>query len=83
MNSLRQLCAASILVIVLAVSAFAGEMSTPTFTSPPPPPPSPMTSFIDTPGTISTEASNTETPAIDSVRELALYLFDSMMSSVF
>jgi len=36
MKYLRQLCAAFVLIIILALSAFAGEMST-TVVSPPPP----------------------------------------------
>ncbi len=41
MKTLRQLCAASVLTLVLTVSAFAGVMST--GVTEPPPPPSPST----------------------------------------
>jgi hypothetical protein len=84
MRSLRQFCAASILVLVLAFSAFAGEMSTPGITAPPPPPDHSLAGgLIETPGVTSCETSNSETATIDSVRELALHLFDGMMSSIF
>ena len=39
MKTLRQTCAATILMLVLAVSIVAGEIDCPGVVSPPPPPP--------------------------------------------
>lgn len=83
MRKLKQLCIATVLTLALSFTTFAGNMDTPPFTTPPPPPQSSLTGDMSTPGVTASEASNSETAAIDSVRELALYLFDSMMSSVF
>lgn len=47
MKTLRQTCAATILMLVLAVSLVAGEIDCPGVVSPPPPPP-PQTSTTTT-----------------------------------
>jgi hypothetical protein len=38
---------------------------------------------MDTSGVTTSETSNSEVASTDSVTELALYLFDSMVSSIF
>lgn len=78
MRKLKQLCIATVLMLALCFTAFAGIMDTPGVT-PPPPPPS-VTGEMGTPGVTASETSYSETTAIDSVTWLALYLFDSMTS---
>jgi len=41
MNSLRRTCAATVLSVAIAVSAFGGQISSPGYVPPPPPPPDP------------------------------------------
>lgn len=83
MKSLRRFCASSILVIVLAFSVFAGEISTPGIAAPPPPTTqSSVNTDVQTLGATANETSNSEMTTMDSVTVFALYLLDSMMSSV-
>lgn len=73
MKSLRQLCAALVLALVLELSAFAGEMST-TIASPPPPPPQ---------GNMSTTVACDMTTGIadtDTATEVALNLLQSLLT---
>ncbi len=48
MNTLRQTCAASILSLALAISAFAGQIDSPGYVPPPPPSPTQTTSSLPT-----------------------------------
>jgi hypothetical protein len=80
MKHLRQFFAASILVLSIALSCFAGDMHTGIVEQPPSEPA--VTGNMDTPGIVATDTSGGET-GIDSVAALAEYLFSSMMSSVF
>ena len=80
MRKLKQLCFATVLTLALSLTAFAGNMETPAVVPPPPPDHSLVT---DTSDMTTSETSNSETGVINSVRELAMYLFDGMMSSVF
>jgi hypothetical protein len=48
MKTLRQTCAATILMLVLAVSIVAGEIDCPGVVSPPPPPPTSTTTTSTT-----------------------------------
>lgn len=82
MRKLKQLCTAIALTLALSCTAFAGNMDTPTVTSPPPIQPM-VTDSINLNGVAPSETLNNETVTIDSVKELALYLLDSMMFSVF
>lgn len=84
MRKLKQLCIATVLTLIFACTGLAGDMQTPAVTTPPSPPnQTSMTGDMDTPGVTASETSNSKTTAIDSVTGVALYLFDSMMSSVF
>ena len=83
MRKLEQLCTATVLTLALSFTAFAGIMDTPAATSPPPTQQTSVPGSIDTPGVTLSETSNSEMEAKDSVTVLALYLFDSMMSSIF
>lgn len=82
MRKIKQLCIAAVLTLALSFNAFAGIMDTPGVTSPPPSQPS-MTGDMHTPGVTASETLSSEATAIDSATELALYLFDSMMYSIF
>lgn len=82
MNRIRQFCAATVLTLFFTFTCVAGEMRTGISDSPPENRAS-LTGYIDTPSTTDSETSNSETPATGSAIELALYFFDSMMTSVF
>jgi len=56
MNTLRQMCAAVILTMALAVSALAGDIYCPTATAPAP------SGQIESPTAMSTEPGETNTP---------------------
>jgi len=47
MKTLRQTCTAIVMTLVLAVSVFAGQISSPGVVSPPPPPPQQSTTEVD------------------------------------
>ena len=79
MRELKQLCTATMLLLALAFTAFAGDIHTPGIISPPPDQPS-ITGDMHT-GLTASETSNSETTAIDSVMGLALYLFNGITSS--
>jgi hypothetical protein len=82
MNRIRQFCAATVLTLSIAFTCFAGEMHT-GIADPPPEQRTSVEGYIDTPTINGYETSNSEMAATGSVTELALYLFDSMMYSVF
>lgn len=83
MNKLEKLCAAIVLTLALSLTASAGIMDTPAVTSPPPSGQTSVTGNMETPPITSSETSDSLTVATDSVTEIALYLFDSMMYSIF
>jgi hypothetical protein len=83
MRKLKQLCTATAFALALSFTAFAGNMDTPTITSPPPLNQPMVTGSTDTTNVASSDTSNSETVTTDSVKELTLYLFESMMFSVF
>lgn len=69
MKSIRQLCAAVVLTLVVAAHTFAGQMHT-LIVDPPPPPPAAAEGQITT--------GNSE--AVDPVVQLALNVLQSVMS---
>ena len=80
MRTLRRLCAALVLTLVLALSAFAGEIDT-MFVPPPPPPQQSMTQATE--GEIDTGIAGEidTTAAITSpVTDTALNLLQSVLS---
>jgi hypothetical protein len=79
MKKLKQLCGATMLTLILSFTVFAGDMQTPPFI----PPPDPMISNIDAPAVTASRTSSGDAVAMDSVTDIALFLFDSMMTSVF
>jgi len=81
MKKIRQVCICLALTIVLALSAFAGEIPFPGATNPPPPPQSTVTGDISTPGITATgEISTTDVAELDPVTEAALSLLQSILS---
>jgi hypothetical protein len=77
MKTLRRLCATLVLILVLALSAFAGDMSTTVVSSPPP------TEQAMTQGDMSTTVAGDMTTgviAIDPVTEITLSLLQSLLS---
>lgn len=77
MKTLRQLSVASVFVFVLAMPAFAGEISTGIA---PPPPPHAAAGQIETGITGQIETDSSEATAIDSATEIALNLLQSVLS---
>jgi hypothetical protein len=80
MRHLKELCAACVLTLVIAISAFAGNMET-MIVSPPPPPPSATTQGNMEAGS----AGNMETTSItatDAVTGIVLSLFQSLLALV-
>lgn len=78
MRTLRQLCAACVLALALALSAFAGDMTT-GVTSPPPPP----GSQVATAGDITTGTTldiSTGVTVTDPATEVMLSLLQSLLS---
>ena len=79
MKPLRQLCAITVLTLMLASSALAGEMATGAVPPPPDPPASMMgdiqNGFTGTDGT-----SSTETTFVDPVTAFTLNILQSMLS---
>jgi hypothetical protein len=79
MKSLRQLCVALVFTFALALPAFAGEIST---TVAPPTPAQAVTvaGEIHTTITGQEETDSSEATAADSATEIALNLFQSVLS---
>ena len=74
MKTLRQLCTATLLSLVISLTALAGEIQTPGITNPPP---------KQTSETCNILAAQTETPSLtdaDTVGEMTLTLMVSMLS---
>jgi hypothetical protein len=80
MKNLRQFCAAVILTLALALSAFAGDMDFPGDVPPPPPPPSMMADTSTPSATIVTGTATQDVVAVDPVTEAALSLLQSVLS---
>jgi ABC-type phosphate transport system substrate-binding protein len=81
MKKIQRFCAAAVLMLVLGLSAAAGEISMPGATSPPPPQKSSATGDISIPGETATgEMSGPGVVALDPVTEAALNLFQSLLS---
>jgi hypothetical protein len=78
MRTLRQLCAASVLTLMLALSAFAGEMTTTIVSQPPPPSTSQGTAegqmTIGSTGRIETPVTNSAVQAVLALVQSALSL---------
>ena len=81
MKKIRQLCAATFLTLVLACSAFAGEMPAPGITQPPPPPQLEASGDIQTLGSSAEGQLDTSLVSdADSVAEVALTLMVGALS---
>ena len=79
MKTLRRLCTVFVLTLVLALSAFAGDISTTVVSQPSPPP----ESQVSTTGDMSTGFTGemtTGAAAMDSTTEVALNLLQSLLS---
>jgi hypothetical protein len=83
MRKLKQLCIATVLTLALSFTAFAGIMDTPGVTTPPPIDQSTSTGDMSTSDVTSDGTSSGDMKATDSVTEITLYLFDSIVSSIF
>lgn len=80
MKTLRQLCAASMLVLTLSLSALAGDMST-TIVQPPPLANATAAGQLSTTSTANSAViENGEASIIDSMTETALNLLQSVLS---
>ncbi|HEY0005026.1 MAG TPA: hypothetical protein VGB17_09470 [Pyrinomonadaceae bacterium] len=83
MKTLRQLCAALVLTLVLALSAIAddGQMNTPGFTQPPPQSSTSTDGQMDTPGVTGSNSTTTACGEIEcGVTEALLSLIGSALS---
>jgi hypothetical protein len=79
MRPLRRLCAAFVLTLALALSAFAGDISTGITNAPPPPPAEQATTAGDISTTVAGDIS-TGVTAIDPATEVMLSLLQSLLS---
>jgi hypothetical protein len=73
MKTIRNLCAATTLLIVLSISALAGEIST-NVVSPPPPPPASATATEPEPGEITTMGTQNDIESETLLTEITLSL---------
>ncbi|MBC7910354.1 MAG: hypothetical protein H7Y30_07640 [Pyrinomonadaceae bacterium] len=80
MKHLRQVCAATILALIISVSAFAGEMDTSGIIPSPPPPPPPVTGEMDTGGRPANSSSSETGYTYDAVTEAALLFCQNVLS---
>jgi putative hemolysin len=78
MKNLRQLCAVAVLTLMLAFSAYAGEMSYPVV--PPPPQQQMAAGEMDFPITATGEAMSGEATGVDLWTGVALTLMRSALS---
>lgn len=76
MKKLRQLCVATVFILVLTSATFAGDIATPGRTQPTPPDESTAT----TPGDIATGGIQNPQATSDSVADLALNLLQTILS---
>jgi hypothetical protein len=83
MRTLKRLCVATALTLALSFTAFGGSIDTPGITSQPPAQKSSVTVETDTTGLLDSGTTDDDAAAMDSVTGIALFLFDSMMTSVF
>jgi len=82
MKNLRQPCVAFVLIFVLTLPAFAGQMDTP-FAPPPPPAPASATTEGEISTTVAGDINTTksgEATAAGSMTEMALNLLQSVLS---
>ena len=77
MKKLRQLCVATVFILVLTTATFAGDIATPGITQPTPPPPDESSA---TSGNIETGGDREPASFSDSVADLALNLLQTMLS---
>lgn len=78
MKKLRQLCAALAFTVALTIPAFAGEIET--GKAPPSAPAATTDGQIETTAAGQIDTSSCEATAIDSATELALNLFQSVLT---
>jgi hypothetical protein len=78
MKTLRQLCVASVLVLALAIPAFAGEIQI--GVAPPPTQTSMANGEIQTTVTGQAETGSSEATAADSATEIALNMLQSVLA---
>lgn len=79
MKRIRQFCAAMALTLALTLSAFAGEMQTPSVTTPPPP--ASATGDIPFPGiTAAGDMAGPGLTAVDPLTEIALAFMTGALS---
>jgi hypothetical protein len=74
MKSLKAICTAATLALVLSVPVYAGDVLTPGYTAPPPPP----QSRVETEQTVATETSSSGdqiTPGLTDIFYLLLAIF--------
>ena len=74
MGKIRQLCAATFLTLILALSTFAGELQTPSVTNPPPQDP------IETSTVLAGQMDTPMVSDVDTFGEITLTLMVSMLS---
>jgi hypothetical protein len=79
MKPLRQLCAIAVLTVVLASSAFAGNIECGDV-PPPPVPPASVTGDMATGITATNGTSSTEIAFVDPVTEITLNILQSVLS---
>ena len=65
MKQLKQFCATAVLMMAIGVTAFAGDIQSPSMTSAPPPPPG----DISSPAAASTAPGDISTPGITSTTD--------------
>jgi hypothetical protein len=83
MRKLKHLYISVVLTLALSITAFGGDMQTPSVSGPPPTTQSSVTGSIDTPGATFNETSNSDVATKVSVTEITLYLLDSMIYMLF
>jgi hypothetical protein len=81
MKHLRQLCAACVLILAIAMSTFAGNMQA-GITDPPPPTPSAATTAGNMEAGSAGNMETTSITATDAVTGIALSLFQSLLTLV-
>lgn len=82
MRTLRQVCAASVLTFILALSAFAGEIQTTIVSQPPSPPPSGQETTAGQMGTGSAGEIETTVTVTDAVTQATRSLIQGVLSLI-